>query len=119
MFVVAVFLQGLELGGVLFEVVAEAALLESEIAEVSAERHEDFGVDQSLTIVGIFFIGEQVGEFAAADGVEAGLERSDAEKTPFGIGDGLDERFFFVGGGREFGEVAVKLLLISEGVVGR
>ncbi len=41
-----------------------------------------------------------------------------AEETPFGIGDDLDESAFAVGGRREFGEMAVEVLLVDEGVVG-
>ena len=47
-----------------------------------------------------------------------GFERVNAEETPFGIGDDLDESAFAVGGRREFGEMAVEALLVDEGVVG-
>jgi hypothetical protein len=42
------------------------------------------------------------GEFVPAESVEAGFERGDAEKTPFGIGDGLGEVLFDIVGGCEF-----------------
>ena len=41
----------------------------------------------------------------------------DAEETPFGIGDVLDEGFFLVGGGGKFGEVTIEVLLVDDGVV--
>ena len=34
------------------------------------------------------------GEFGAAEGVEARFEGGDAEESPFGVGNGLDEVFF-------------------------
>jgi hypothetical protein len=58
------------------------------------------------------------GEFAAADGVDAGFERGDAEEAPFSVADGLDKRLFRVGGGLILGEVAVEMLLVDGGIVG-
>ena len=98
--------------------VTEAALLEGEVAEVPAIGHEDFGVDEGLAIGGIFFFGEKIGEFAAADGEDAGFERRNAEQTPFGVGNGLGESFFVVGGRGESEEVAVEVVVVGVDVVG-
>ena len=93
----AVFLQLGEFGDIGFALVAEAALLQSEVGEIAAIGHEDFALDEGFAIDGVGVVGELIGEFEAADGVDAGFERGDAEQAPFGIGDRLDERFFFVG----------------------
>ena len=77
-----------------------------------------FGLDESLAGSGIFFFREQIGEFAAAHGVEAGFERGDAEKPPLGIGDGLGESFFVVGGGGELQKRAVEMVVVGVAVVG-
>ena len=59
------------------------------------------------TADGVFDIGEEIfGEFAFADGVDAGFKFGDAEETPFGVGDHLDESALFVVDGSVFGEVA-------------
>ena len=41
-------------------------------------------------------MGAVGGEFVTTEGIEAGFESGDAEQTPFGIGDGLDEVLFDV-----------------------
>jgi hypothetical protein len=73
LFFAAVFLQLFELGDVGAALVAQATFLKGEVAEVAAEGHEDFGVNEGAAIVGIFFFGEEIGELAAADGVDAGF----------------------------------------------
>jgi len=75
------------------KLVAEGALLQSEIAEVSAMGHEDSAQDEGFAVVTIQEGGELIGEFEAADSVDAGFERGDAEEAPFGIGDGLNGAF--------------------------
>ena len=62
--------------------------------------------------------GMQIGEFEAADGVDAGFETGDAEDAPFGAGNHLDECVLFVGGGRVAFEVTVEMSLIGVRVVG-
>jgi hypothetical protein len=51
-------------------------------AEIIATGQEDFGGDEVFGLEDIGFVGKLIGEFAAADGVDAGFERSDAEQTP-------------------------------------
>ena len=65
------------------------------------------------------FVGEIIREFEAAQCPDAGFERMDAEETPFGVGDDLGEGAFAVSGGSKFGEMAVDVLLVDEGVVCR
>jgi hypothetical protein len=48
-----------------------------------------------------------------------GFERVNAEEPPFGAGDDLNESSFVFGGGRQFREMAVELLLVVDGVVRR
>jgi len=88
-----VFLKLFELGDVRVALVEEAALLESEVAEVFTEAQEDFRLDEGLAVYGVWFVGELVSQLAAADGIDSGFEGRDAEETPFSIGDGLGERF--------------------------
>ena len=118
MFVAAVLLDLFKLDYIGVALVAEATFLEGEVAEVAAEGHEDFGVDEGLAIGGIFFFGVKIGESAAADGDDARFERRDAEQTPFGIGNGLGERLFVVGGRGESEEVAVEVVVVGMDVVG-
>jgi hypothetical protein len=112
-------LELLEFAEIGFALATEAALLESKIAEFPTVNHVDFSHDEGLAIGGVGFVGEFAGEFAMAERVESGFERSDAEQAPFGVGDGLDEDVFVVIGRREFGEVAIKVLPIDGGIVGR
>jgi hypothetical protein len=79
-----------EFGDVGFALVAEAALLQSGIGQFFAVDEEGLSMDERFAIVWIRIVGELVGEFAAADGVDAGFERSDAEEAPVSIGDELD-----------------------------
>jgi hypothetical protein len=65
------------------------------------------------------FVCENVREFEPAESPDAGFEGVGAEKTPFRVGDDLHESALAVGGGREFGEMAVEVLLVDEGVVCR
>ncbi len=94
----ALVLNCLELFGIGLVLAAKTALLESEISEVAAVDDEDVADEKRFAVDGIGFIGDGVSEFTAAEGVEAGFERGDAEETPFGIGDELDEGVFLVGG---------------------
>jgi hypothetical protein len=50
---------------------------------------EDFGLDQ-LAAHSLVFVGEEGGEFQAAQSVNACLETGDALEPPFGTGEGLD-----------------------------
>ena len=96
-------LEAAEFGGVGFELAAEAALLEGEVAEVLLIGLEDEGFEHDGAGLGIAFVGAFVGELAPAEGVEAGFEDGDTQETPFGIGDGLGEMLLNVVGGGEFG----------------
>jgi len=95
-------LQAAEFGGVLFELIAETALLQGEIAEVLLIGAEDVGFEHGGAELGVGFMGAVGGELVTAEGVEAGFESGDTEQTPFGIGDGLDEVLFDVVGRGEF-----------------
>jgi len=94
----ALFLQGFELGDVGFALAAETGFLESEIAEIFTEGEEDLGFDHGGADGGVRFVGEFLGELAAADGVDAGFERRDAEQAPFGIGDELHQSLLGIRG---------------------
>ncbi len=58
-----------------------------------------------------------MGEFVAAAGVDAGYERGDLAKAPFGVGDGLDEVVFGFGGGGVLGEEAIDVFGVDGGVM--
>ena len=57
------------------------------------------------------------GELAAADRVDAGLERGNAIEPPERIGEGLGEALFFVRFGRELLEDSFDLRLIGRNIV--
>jgi hypothetical protein len=111
-------LQGFEFGDVSFALAAKAGFLESEIVEIFAEGEEDLGFNHGGADARVGFVGELFGELAAADGVDTGFERWNAEQAPFGIGDGLHERFLGVGGGLVVEEEALDVLGIGGNVVG-
>jgi len=60
------------------------------------------GFEHGSAELGVGFVSAVGGEFVTAESVEAGFEGRDAEETPFGIGDGLNEVLFDVVGGAEF-----------------
>ncbi|HSU58327.1 MAG TPA: hypothetical protein VLI55_03350 [Bryobacteraceae bacterium] len=53
---------------------------------------------------GFGLVGEFVSVLQAAKCVDSRFKRRDAEQTPLGIGDGLNERLFAIGFGLPFGE---------------
>ncbi|HWF47573.1 MAG TPA: hypothetical protein VG168_11250 [Bryobacteraceae bacterium] len=61
---------------------------------------------------------EEVGEFDAADGVNALLERENAINAPLGVGEVLGEFFFTVGGGAELGFETSDMFLLLFDVIG-
>ena len=95
-------LEVAEFGGIGFELTAKTAFLECEVAQVLLISAEDESFEHGGTNLRIGFVGAFGGEFVATEGVEAGFESGDAEKTPFGVGNGLGEMFFDVVGGLEF-----------------
>ena len=90
----AFLLELVEFGHVLFQLIAEAALLEMQVAELFFVGERDFGGDEGGAASGVGFFGEGVGKFEATEGEDTGFERSDAEDAPLGVGDELDEGFF-------------------------
>ena len=106
-----------EFGDIFFAVVAEAALLEGEVGEFLAVEIEDLGLEEGFVGGWIGFVGDLAGEFFAAESVEAGFERSDAEETPFGVADGLERAFFVVVGGGVFTDDAGDVLFVDGDVV--
>ena len=111
------FLKGLELRDIFFAMIAEATFLECEIAEISPVVDSDAGAEESGAGGGVFLSGEFAGEFAQSEAQDGSFEWGDAQETPFGVDDGLDESVFVVSSGSVFGEVTVNVLLVSEGVV--
>jgi hypothetical protein len=97
---------------------AETGFLEREVAEVFAVGEEDLRFDHGGADVGIGLVGKCFGELAAAEGVDAGFERGDAEQSPIGRGEGMDEGFFGVGSGLEVSEEAGDVALEGGAVVG-
>ena len=87
-----------------------------EAAELFAVRHEDLRVDERSTSGGIGFVRKFVREFAPPDGVDACLQRNDLQKPPFAISDALNERPLLLGRWRKFGEVALDVFSINDGV---
>ena len=102
----AFLLKSEEFGGGLFELIAEAAFLQGEVAEVFLISAEDVGFEHGGAELGVRFLRNFGGEFGAAEGVETRFESRDAEEAPFGVGDRLREVFFVVVGGGEFLTVA-------------
>ncbi len=111
-------MECLQFGHIGFALIAEAAFLEGDVGEFFAVGPEDFSLNERLADGGIALIGIKVGEFELAHGPDAGFERGDAEKTPIGVRDGLDESAFLVGGRGELGVDAVNVLLVDDGVIG-
>jgi hypothetical protein len=50
--------------------------------------------------------------------VDAVFEARNAQDSPFGVGDHLDQFVFLVGGGGLLFKVAIQVCLVSDGVVG-
>ena len=112
----AIFLELAQGGGVLLALAAEAALLDRKIVELALVGEEDFGLDQVLAGVGLLG-GELVCEFEAADGVDAEFEGRDAEQTPLGVGEGLDEIALLVAGGLMAREEGGDVSFVERGIV--
>jgi hypothetical protein len=110
-------LEGAQFSQIGLALVAEAAFLEGKVVEVAAVGDKDVAHEESFAVGGIGFVRDCIGEFAAADGVQAGFHGRDAEEAPFGVGNVLDERAFGVSGGSEVGEDAVEVLLVGGGGV--
>ena len=89
--ILALLLESAELGEVGLLLIAQAAILEGEVVEIATIREEDLTLDESFADGGVGFLRMEIGEFEAANGVDAGFERSDAVDAPFGIGNALDE----------------------------
>ena len=104
----AVVLELLESGGILLPLAAETVFLNPEIVELALIGNKDFGIEQ-MGAGGFFFVGKEVGKFEPAEGVDTHFERGDAQQTPLGIGQRLDEGLLFVAFGRvlleEFGDM--------------
>jgi len=114
----AFLLESLELFEIGFVLIADAALLESQVAQVAAISEENFAADDVFANGGVGLLGVQIGEFDLTDGVDACFQSWDAQNAPFTVGDHLDEGVFFVSGGREAREVTVEVCLVGDGVVG-
>ncbi len=95
-------MEAAEFGGVFFKLIAEAAFLQGEVAQVLLKGAEDLSFEHAGAEFGVAFVSTVGGEFGAANGVETGFEGGDAEEAPFCIGDGLDEVLFVVVGRGEF-----------------
>jgi len=115
----SLFLQVADFGEVVDELVAQSAFLNAEVVQLTVVREERLGFDQRGTDGGILFGGELGGEFYAAEGVDAGFERGDAQQAPFGVGDGLYEGAFVVGGGLVRGDETIHVGLIGGEVIRR
>ena len=101
-----------------FVLIAEAALLQSEILEGLFVKELDFGVHEEFAFLLVGFGEEPIGLFEMANGEDAGFERSDTGETPFGIGDGLGEAVFLVSGGSPLREEAIEEGLVDGDVFG-
>jgi hypothetical protein len=110
-------LKLLEIGGVLYQLPAEAGFLDAQVVQLAMIGEIGVGFDERRTECGILII-EDVGKFDAAKGVDPGFERGDAEQAPGGIGEGLGERGFGVSGGLPFGEEGCDVVFVGGGIVG-
>ena len=80
---------------ILFELIAEAAFLQGEVPQIFLISAEDVGFEHGGAELGVgLCLPTSAASSNAAEGVEAGFEGGDAEETPFGINDRLDEVFF-------------------------
>ncbi len=75
----AILLDLFEFGEDEVAVFAEAGLLDGQIVEIATVGEEEFGFEEGFADGGVGFVGEEGGEFAAAEGQDAGFERGDAE----------------------------------------
>ena len=96
---------------------AETLFLERQIVELALIGREGFHVDHGGAD-GLVLVLEEVGEFDAADGVDALFERENPIDAPLGIGDVLGQFLFAVGDGAEFGFEAGDVLLVLLDVIG-
>ncbi len=67
---------------------------------------------------GLVLVGEHAGEFEAAEGVDAGFERGDAQQAPLGIGERLDERALGISGRLPLSFAAGGVSGVVSGVLG-
>jgi hypothetical protein len=104
--------------GVFLALMAETAFLDAQVIELALIDEERFGVDQGVTD-GLGFIGEEFGEFEAGEGVDPHFKGGNAQETPFGVGQGLDEILFGVAAGGVALEEGSDMRLVSGGVVAR
>ena len=111
-------LESFEFFGIQFAMAAQASFLQCEVGEIALIDQLDFCVDESGADGGVCLVGKEAGEFELTDGADAGFEAWDAKEAPFGIGDGLDEIFFFVGGGLVFLFVTRDVIGVGGDVVG-
>ena len=84
-FPLAALLELAQCGRVFLAPTARAAFLNADIVELPLIGQEDLGFDQMLAY-GFVLVGEEFGEFDAAERVDAHLERRNALETPLGIG---------------------------------
>ena len=108
------FAQG---GGIFFALAAQAAFLEAEIREIAARGAKDVRFDQGWADR-LVLVREHASAFETAEGVDAGFERGNAQQTPFGVGERLDERALGIGGGRPLGLDAGDVGGVGGGVLG-
>src|SRR5579884_1090664 len=87
------FLDFFESSRVFFALAAQPVFLDAQIIELALVGEEDFGFDE-LFADGLFFVGEQVGQFQATEGVDAGFARRNALEAPFGVSQRLDQMKF-------------------------
>ena len=81
--------EALEFGVFFLMAAKQARFLDGEVVEIAAVGEEDLRFDQVFADGFIGFVGELGGEFAAADGEDAGFEGRDAVQAPEGVGYGL------------------------------
>ncbi len=104
-----------ERGEIFFAIAAEPVFLDAEVIELPLIDKQDFGLDEMLADFRLVLI-EFCSEIEPAERVDAHFERGDAEQTPFGVGERLDEAALFIARGLMRREEARDMSLVGGGI---
>jgi hypothetical protein len=104
-------------GDVLFALAAQTVFLEVEIVELALVDQQRLGINE-VGADGLVFVCKKLGEFEAAESIDARFERRDAEETPLGVGERLNEGLLLIANGFVLLHESGYVLFVKSGVFG-